>query len=608
MIQSAAVIFIVAGLAYIWGSRGFFSALLHLVCVLVGGAIAFALWEPIAYKILAAAGTSQWMIDIAWGAGLALPFAVSVAVLRLIVDKAVPANCDLDGAPNLIGGIVCGAIAGTISAGILLLTVNFLRLSPSVGGLSPIRQESNGSPVINEKLIFPADKITTWLYGYAADATLRTDTPLAKWRPDVTVDGALLRTNFNEGGSRHTLAPKSFEVKGHFTVGKDADLKVSDLLSDGFSGGVPKVTTLQGEDISVNSTGYFIDAYVVSFGSAAREKEGNVVIGNTQVELVCYNETDDKSISVMPVAVSSKAEAENSEDKKIYYGRWRFERPNTYIRSVGGTDNPLMAFEFLVPKAAKPIALYVKGVRVDLTRLTFPNSLDFADKKERDTAIQKGTALGGEPGDRYMTLVWDKPGPTSAVIIDPSAGEMFSRPIVITNTLPSNRNTHTILSKDGIGGLTLNEERQIVSGEQKYKLADLQKNRGIDAKLQVRQFYEGEDTIIVQVNFGKDSPLGPVVNQTARDASGEISLVDFRDEKYPVVGFVYYDNQIAHIRYTPEAVIRTKEELPFGGPSTSRPDQTYILLFRVSKNTQITSMKIGETEIAKIKPSLETKK
>ncbi len=607
MIQSIVVIFIVAGLAYIWGSRGFFSALLHMACVLVAGAIAFALWEPIAYKILTSAGNKQWLVDIAWGAGLALPFAVSLAVIRLAVDKAVPANCDLDGVPNLIGGIVCGAVSGTITAGVLLITISFMRLQPELGGLAPIRQESNGSPVINDKLLFPADKLTAWLYGHASEATLRTDTPLDKWRPTVTVDGALLRVNFNDGGSRHTLAPRAVELKGRFTVGKEGRLKVSDLVTDGFTQGTPKVSTLEGDDIPASSTDYYIDAFVVSFGSAAREKEGNVVIGNTQVQLVCYNESEEKSVSVHPIAVSSKAEPKDADDKNIRYGRWRFERPNTYIRSVGGTDNALMGFEFLVPHGSSPIALYVKGVRFDLTRMSFPASPDYADKKERDRAIQKGTALGGEPGVAFKPLIWDVAVGTGAVVVDPDAGDFLARPFNVSNTIPANSNTTTIISKDGIGGLKVNDDRQIIGGEQKYKLGDLQKNRGIDSKLQVRQFFEGEGTKIVQVNFGRNSDVGPVRNLIANDASGEIVLVDARGETYPVIGFIYYDNQLAHFRFTPESVIRTKEDLPFGGPSTSRPDQAYYLLFRVGRNTKLTGMKIGNSEIAKIKPELTIK-
>jgi hypothetical protein len=606
MIQSIVVIFIVAGLAYIWGSRGFFSALLHMVCVLIAGGIAFALWEPIAYWILASAGNKQWLVDVAWGAGLALPFAVSLAILRVAVDKLVPANCDLDGMPNLIGGIVCGAVSGTITAGILLITISFMRLSPELAGLTPIRQETNGSPVVNEKLIFPADRLTAWLYGSASEAALRTDTPLTKWRPTLTVDGALLRTNFNDGGSRHTLAPKAVSIGGRFTVGKEGGLKVSDLLKDGFTPGTPKASTLAGEDIPLSSTDYYIDAFVVGFNSAAREKEGNVVIGNTQVQLVCYNESEDASVSIHPIAVSSKAEPKDSEDKRIHYGRWRFERPNTYIRSVGGTDNAQMAFEFLVPKGSNPIALYVKGVRFDLTRMGFPNAPDYPDNKARDRAIQKGTALGGEPGVAFKPLIYEE-GPQGAVVIDPEAGDQYSKPIMATGTLPPNGGSQIVLSKDNIGSLSLNDDRLIIGGEHKYKLSDLTKNRGIDAKLQVRQFYDGEGTTIVQVNFGKDSPVGSVRNNAARDATGEIVLVDARGEEYPVIGFVYYDNQLAHIRFTPEAVIRTKEELPFGGPSTSRPDQTYVLLFRVGKNSKLTQMKIGSTKIAEIKPEMVIK-
>ena len=35
-------------IAYWWSNAGAFSALIHLLCVITAGALAFALWEPIA--------------------------------------------------------------------------------------------------------------------------------------------------------------------------------------------------------------------------------------------------------------------------------------------------------------------------------------------------------------------------------------------------------------------------------------------------------------------------------------------------------------------------------------------------------------------------------
>lgn len=605
MIMSIVVIFIVLALAYIWASRGFFSALLHMACVLVAGGIAFGLWEPIAY-FLREKGGSGFLVSTSFALGLGLPFALSLAVIRLIVDKLVPANADMEPAVNLVGGGICGLVSGTITAGIFVLSLSFLPLPPSVLDYQPVKQNTNGAPVIQSSLLFPADKITAGLYGYTAEAAFRTDTPLLKYRPSVTVDGALMRSTFNEGGAKHTLGTRAFNLTNRFTVGKEAtDLKVSDLLKDGFATGNPKAYDQKDSEFSPGSTGYYIEGFVVSFGSAAREKEGAVVIGNTQIELVVYNEAEGTSMSLHPVAVSSKAENDNAEDKKIYYGRWRFERPDTYVRSVGGTDNALMAFEFLVPKGSTPLALYVKGVREDITRVSEPaEEYRYKNIQERDEAIGSGTALKGEPGAPPLLVYAD--ADTKVPVINPEEGDIYSRPVNISNVLPPNKTTQVIINKDNLGALKVNDDKHIVSGEEKFRLSDLQKNRGIDSKLQIRQFFDGEDTKIVQINFGATSPLSPVKGP-ASQASGEMVLVDNRGERYPCVGFVYYDNQLAHIRFTPEAPVRTKDDLPSGGPSTSRPDQQFILLFRVARNAKVNSMEIGATKVAEVKPELTVK-
>ena len=39
-------------IAYWWANQGLFSAILHLLCVIVAGAVAFGVWEPLVYGLL----------------------------------------------------------------------------------------------------------------------------------------------------------------------------------------------------------------------------------------------------------------------------------------------------------------------------------------------------------------------------------------------------------------------------------------------------------------------------------------------------------------------------------------------------------------------------
>src|SRR4051812_4042984 len=106
------------GLTYIWLTRGFFSALIHLVCTIIAGAIAFAAWEPVSYWILDGSPTGGFMSftsGVAFAVGLILPFAVSLVLLRVGVDKLLPANVVLDPKLDYVGGGVCGLAIGILT-------------------------------------------------------------------------------------------------------------------------------------------------------------------------------------------------------------------------------------------------------------------------------------------------------------------------------------------------------------------------------------------------------------------------------------------------------------------------------------------------------------
>ncbi|MCH2149191.1 MAG: hypothetical protein MK095_07135, partial [Phycisphaerales bacterium] len=57
IILNLLIIGLVLLIAYWWSQQGFFGALLHLLAVIVAGALAFAFWEPIAIDVLLGGGT-----------------------------------------------------------------------------------------------------------------------------------------------------------------------------------------------------------------------------------------------------------------------------------------------------------------------------------------------------------------------------------------------------------------------------------------------------------------------------------------------------------------------------------------------------------------------
>lgn len=589
MILSLVVIGLVGGIAYVWASRGFFSALVHLVCVIVAGAIAFGLWEPLAYAILGS-DAPGWVVDMAWGVSLGVPFAAILAVLRLAVDKALPANADLDSATNLVGGGLCGLIAGTISVGVLVISISFLRLPTGFLGYHPVGFETGGSVIKEGGLIYPADRITAGLYSLMSKTTMKTGRPLATWRPELASEGHLLRTNFNDGGAKHTLKTDAYEVTGRYTLGQTASVPVRELTTDSFP---PmrnqQVASIDGEPV----TDAYLEGFVVQFKPGAREREGRIVIGNAQIRLLCGPDEDPENgtIAVHPFAMVSQAEGSRPD-----LGRWRFERPEIFIASPGGAAEPSMAFEFLVPRGYSPLALEVKGVRTTVDEI--PAAQPLASVAARDAAVRSGTlTTGGAASAGPLNTA-------NAVTINPTQAGPGGQTneAIVTGGMTGG----IIILKDRKDGLVLNESGRITEGLGKFRNADLENNRIADRSLQVREVAGTDDTRVVMVRVGNDSRIG-LLTQAAvtADMSKPPVLIDANNQRYQAIGYVYQDNVETHVSVTPGTPLRSASDLPNGGPTISRPDQKFTLIFRVSKNVKIRYFAVGDTVIGEFSPPLD---
>jgi TRAP-type C4-dicarboxylate transport system permease small subunit len=116
MILGILAIALVGLIGYVWVTRGFFSALIHLVCTLLAGGVAFGVWEPVSRMLMDAAPTSGFLSFLegsAYGLGLALPFAVCLAIFRVIADVILRANVKVTPVADYVGGGICGVLAGS---------------------------------------------------------------------------------------------------------------------------------------------------------------------------------------------------------------------------------------------------------------------------------------------------------------------------------------------------------------------------------------------------------------------------------------------------------------------------------------------------------------
>ena len=591
MLMSITAIAIIAGIAYLWMTRGYFSAMLHMCCVLVAGAIAFAAWEPLAQLILEKSpprGILSILRDSAWAIALIGPFAISLAILRPVVDKILPLNAQVDTLVNYIGGGACGAVSGFITAGIVVMGVGMLRLNTDLWGYEPLSIGSKGSIERSGRLIIPVDTTVARLYGHLSVNTLASPEPLAKWYPDLdAVPGALRMTN-GEGKDRNTLSSKDISAYSRYSLGKDREggtPALTDLLRDKWAaGGAQQVAQTDGSQYPPNS---HIEGFVVQFNAGAREKYGSVTIGNAQVRLLVENADDPNNVehrTLYPIAVATRAAA-----AEMMFGRFRFDAP-VFISSPGAGADTRMAFEFVIPPGFTPIALYVKNARIKPT----PIVNEYQTTDQRDDAIIRGEIFGIEA----PTFPVRPPGSGSSGSRPPTPGNREQDPNDFGIQL-DNRLGRTI-QKGNERQLQL-DGNSIMDGTSKFTPAELSQGSAVTRELRVEKFLVTPDTSIVKVNVGADS-ASSILGRTKALAEANLPpfLVDTDGTRYQAVGYIYEDQNIIEVRFTPGNPIRGLVELP--RLTQSRNDQKCSLIFRVSTGVKINRFMLNDETVTEFGP------
>lgn len=584
MMMSIIAIVIVAVIAYLQAIRGFFSSMINLICVIAAGAVAFGLWETVAYALLERAPTSGFLSFIssnAWGIALAGTFGVSLAILRVVFDSIVRANAEAPAVPQFVGGLICGVGAGVISAGIFVQSAMMLRISPSFMGYERLvvgDGSVGGSIQRNKKLILPVDDLTAALYGSLSEGTFASATSLAAYQPDLADMHGGLRMSESGGKARNTLAPDDFSLASWYTVGKGANVAPNDLLTDAWNDIPQRVHTLTGEPAK---PGDYIAGFAVKFNAGAREKSGQIVMGPGQVRLVVERGSEREAI--FPIAVVSQSEAASQEA-----ARFRFDAP-FHVASVGGGSSPTMAFEFLVPSGFEPKSLYVRNIRANLSAQ--PN--EFPAVAARDGAISGGSITGSAAA----TGTLDNSAAQSVETQGERGGPNSESGIMVSNNVGRTvqKGTHTPLE--------LNDNNQIVNGFKRFDASAFSGNRALERALRIDKFAVTPDTVMVQVDVSassKSSILGRAV--AAAEALGAPALIDSNGTRYEAVGYIYRDRDFLEIKYTPGEPVRAITQLP--PLSRSRPDQQLTLLFRPSLGVEITSFAVGNRVVTEYSPGI----
>ena len=589
MIMNLLVIALVLGLGWFWLTKGAFSSFLHLACTVAAGAIAFALWEPIAYAlvgVMPSTGFLGFLQGMSWSLALLAPFVVSLIVLRVAVDSFVRANLTLAGPIDMGLAAACGLGSGVLTVGLLVIGVSFARLSTNFAGYQPLwytqeKATGAGSLVLADTLWLPADKLTAGFYKHVSTHAFGVSQPLAKWYPELEAEGFASRIGPDDGASRNAVDADAFTLVRRYTVGEATDAET--LLSDMFGDTAQKYMDINGDRVTKGH----LEGYVVKFGADSKDKgksgPGPVILSNGNTRLVAADD-EGKTIDVFPVAVISQA----SSGERVF-GRWRFDAEEVFIASVGAGD-PQMALEFFVPEGYHGIGLVHRGIRVGLEDLPEPTA--YATPHARDALVLNGDVLNG--------------GEAPASTIDESRAEKLAVDI-------TDRRDPSGLARTDDLGWTVNVQKmragfdisddgnnKVLSGQATFT-PDAFSKRPNEKTLRCNTFGTARDQVMFQLDVSVGMP-GTTTGPVPAELSGSLplQLVSTDGQTFRALGYVYEDNEKIEIRYTPTKPIAGMGELP--SLSRSAPERKLRLLFVVSRGVDIESFAIGDTAVLVFDP------
>jgi hypothetical protein len=591
MFMNIGVILLVLFIAYLWTQQGLFSAFLHFVCTLVAGAIALAVWEPLVYGALL--GFRQ---DLAWSLGLIGPFLISLVILRLASDKLIPGNLKFDEGTNFIGGGAFGFGAGVITAGMLLISVGFMRLPHDFAGYQPVRYDTNGNVVAGDTLWLPADTLTVRMYetlsrgGFTAGGSA-----LAVRQPDLHRQAGLVRMTVRDKGEV-ALKPNAVEVLGTYALS-------GDILSDSFflsPEGEPvrqQAAYFDGDRVGSNALLYGV---ALNFNAGAREGTGQVVLGPGQMRLIVRT-PDGDVMGVQPMAVVSQAEGSSLE-----LGRWRFDAPEVFVASTSTAAETRMAFEFAIPAGSEVEDLLVKNLRIPASKLPSPTQYPSTDA--RDEAIRNGAIVGltldGGSGTTTSGATQAPSGTTQttsagggAVTIDGADNRAWAQAgVQINRTLP----TGPMLKSKIRGGVSFNANDDGLTRANLVVNKQDVSSTGGPQNLRVDQFATIEGAAIVKVDISFRSPL--TIAGRAVDQAMRFSVPILRDtagEVYTPIGYYTEDGDRLELKFDPSQQLQMAEL-----PTISRSAQQVqvVLIYAVTDGRSLREFAFGNETIATFSP------
>lgn len=327
------LILVVLLIAYWWANQGLLSSFLHLLCVIMAGAIAFAFWEPLVAGLLL---RGTFFDDYAWGIGLVGLFLAALLALRLSLDKLIPGNIRLPDWANLAFGFVLGIGSGILTIGILMIGSGHLQGHTMVFDYQGYGRDFRTGRIeeVGDQLWVPFDRLTNRFYDHLSVTALHptfSGAALAHTNPNLYRQASLLRDSYNRGEGKFSLKPDAAEVRS-FSINEQTNT-------------------------------HFVEVY---FDTLARDWGEMLTLSPSQVRLICAPRNRNSSAPPEVLHPSHWSQQASNEPEDIQ--RFAFDDPYHYVTSVPGQETARATFEFDVPQGHTGRYIQIRGTRFRLPR------------------------------------------------------------------------------------------------------------------------------------------------------------------------------------------------------------------------------------------------
>lgn len=348
VILNVILVLLILLIGYWWGNQGLFSAILHLLCVIAAGALAFGLWEVVTVNFLLRGNRFD---DYAWGVSLLGMFTIFLLGFRLASDYGIKANVAMPDWANLTFGFLVGVCSAILTLGTLLIGAGFMQSHQVVAGYSGygVSRTSGQIERIGGSLWIPVHRTANDFFNLLSVGSLHPTfegRPLQHVNPDLYRQMSLLRASFEQGRGKFSLLPDAAQVR--------------QVLVD-------------------EQTNRHL--VTVEFSAMARDWGEQMTLARSQVRLIC--DVSSNSTSRPEVIFADAFQQETSAHD---WGRYLWDDPSHYAHSVPGRDSARIVFEFPVPQGERGRYIQIRGTRFSLPSPQLASGVDLSTAAPSDDA------------------------------------------------------------------------------------------------------------------------------------------------------------------------------------------------------------------------------